>query len=181
MLDRLREEIDRLRGATSELISVSRQNAMNTDRIHRAVLALLDADSFDAFVEALGDELPIMLDLDHAGLVFEQNVPARVPRVDGRVREIAPGSVDTVLGDSEDIWLVADGAADKALFGPSYDTIRSAAIVRLEPFDEGDGPAGLLVFGSRNVDQFHPSQGKDLVAFLATVVEHMVRRWLVQA
>lgn len=181
MLDRLREEIDRLRGCTSELIANSRINMTNTDRTHRAVLALLEAKSFAGFVESLQDELPIILDIDVAALCFEQASRHQVPRVDGRIRELGPGSVNAVLGVSEDIWLVADNAGDKAIFGPASDLVRSAAILRIEPFDQQDGPKGLLAFGSRTPELFHPTQGTDLLAFLGTVVEHMTRRWLGEA
>ena len=181
MLDRLREEIDRLRGCTSELIANSRINMTNTDRTHRAVLALLDAKSFAGFVTCLQDELPMMLDIDVVALCFEQAPRPPVPRLDGRIRELGPGSVNTVLGANEDIWLVADNAGDKAIFGPTADLVRSAAILRLEPFAQKDSVTGLLAFGSRTPELFHPTQGTDLLAFLGTVTEYLIRRWLGEA
>ena len=181
MLDRLREEIDRLRGCTSELIANSRINMTNTGRTHRAVLALLGAKSFADFVVFLQDELPMILDIDVVALCFEQAAQHQVPRVDGRIRDLGSGSVNTVLGTGEDIWLVADNAGDKAIFGPASDLVRSAAILRIEPFDQDDSLKGLLAFGSRTPELFHPTQGTDLLAFLGTVVEHMIRRWLVEA
>ncbi|NIY76669.1 DUF484 family protein [Thalassospira sp. HF15] len=175
---RLRDEREKLRGATSELINISKSNLETQSRIHRAVLALLNARGFETFVEALQDLVPELLDLDAIALCFEECSEAPVPSCDGRVRRLVAGAVDQVLGDEQDVWLLPDDAGDEAIFGPKAADIRSAAIVRLAPF-YGD-PVGLVAFGVKEPDYFSPAQANDLIMFLASVIEFGVRRWLTQ-
>jgi uncharacterized protein YigA (DUF484 family) len=173
---RLRDEREKLRGATSELINISKSNLETQSRIHRAVLALLNARGFEVFVEALQDLVPELLDLDAIALCFEESEDAPVPRCGGRVRRLTAGAVDQVLGEENDVWLLPDNAGDEAIFGPQADNIRSAAIVRLAPF-YGD-PVGLVAFGVAEPDYFSPAQAHDLIMFLASVIEFGARRWL---
>ncbi|MCC9624673.1 DUF484 family protein [Thalassospira sp. MA62] len=175
---RLRDEREKLRGATNELINISKSNLETQSRIHRAVLALLNARGFETFVEALQDLVPELLDLDAIALCFEECAEAPVPRCDGRVRQLVSGAVDQVLGEEHDVWLLPDEAGDEAIFGPRAGEIRSAAIVRLAPF-YGD-PVGLVAFGVREPGYFTPAQANDLIMFLASVIEFGVRRWLTQ-
>ncbi|MDP2699489.1 DUF484 family protein [Thalassospira sp.] len=176
IVERLRAESDKLRGATSELIHISRSNLETQQRIHRAVLALLNAKGFETFVEALQDLVPDLLDLDCIAICFEEHAQAPIPRCGGRVRRLTAGAVDQVLGEDQDVWMVPDHAGDEAIFGPRADIVRSAALVRLAPF-YGD-PVGLVAFGVAEPDYFSPVQGNDLVLFLASVIEFGVRRWL---
>lgn len=94
---RLRDEREKLRGATSELINISKSNLETQSRIHRAVLAILNARGFETFVEALQDLVPELLDLDAIALCFEECDEAPVPSCDGRVRRLVAGAVDQVL------------------------------------------------------------------------------------
>ena len=178
LLDRLREEIDTLRACTGELISVSRNNMTNQDRTHRAVLALLEAEGLNDFVDVLRHEMPEVIDIDVVALCLEQDGHFR-PDPGSPIRMLADGAVDGVLGVSEDIWLLPDGAGDRAIFGDRADGVESAAFVRIEPLDRG--LTGLLAFGSPEAGLFHPAQGTDLILFLAKVVEHGLRRWLTPA
>ena len=91
---RLRDEREKLRGATSELINISKSNLETQSRIHRAVLALLNARGFETFVEALQDLVPELLDLDAIALCFEECDEAPVPSCGGRVRRLVVGAVD---------------------------------------------------------------------------------------
>lgn len=178
MVDRLRAESEKLRGATSELINISKSNLETQQRIHRAVLALLNARGFETFVEALQDLVPDLLDLDCIALCFEEHGEAPIPRCGGRVRRLTQGAVDQVLGEDEDVWMVPEHAGDEAIFGPKADIVNSAAIVRLAPF-YGD-PVGLVAFGVAEPGYFSPAQAHDLILFLSSVIEFGVRRWLTQ-
>ena len=39
-------------------------------------------------------------------------------------------------------------------------------------------PPALLAFGSRDPEHFHDGQGTELLAFLAQVIERLIRAWL---
>ena len=62
------------------------------------------------------------------------------------------------------------------LFGPGAGLVKSHALVRLEI--SADTPAGIIAFGSRDPEAFHPNHAVDQIGFLAQVVERCFRIWL---
>ncbi len=172
MIDRLRDEMDDVRGAAEHLITTSRSNMSTQSRTHRAVLELLAADSLEALARVVTDDLPTLLDVDVATLRFElsDRVLADIPRID-------PGTVFKVVGGPDrDCALSDELPGDPALFGEAADLVRSAAMVRLCP--GGASPPGLLCLGSRHGRTFHAGQATDLLNFLGRVVEGCVRRFV---
>jgi len=72
--------------------------------------------------------------------------------------------------------LKADTHGPAMLFGPNGREVRSFALIRLaiSPI----APPGILALGCHASDAFDPSQGTDLLDFLARVLERQVRTWL---
>ena len=64
MLERLREELARIKGQQRLLISTSRSNLMSQNRIHAAVLTLISATSFEHLIQIVTSDLAVMLDID---------------------------------------------------------------------------------------------------------------------
>ncbi|MEO0358459.1 MAG: DUF484 family protein, partial [Pseudomonadota bacterium] len=62
------------------------------------------------------------------------------------------------------------------IYGEYAGVVQSEACLKLD-FGPGMLP-GLLVLGSDDPHQFSPSQGTDLLTFLASVFERAMRRWL---
>jgi uncharacterized protein YigA (DUF484 family) len=175
MVERLRGEVGRLKEQQRELISTTRANINNQNRIHAAVLFLLDARSFEQLIQTITTDLAVLLDLDVAGLVVEAN-RSEVPHVHASgVRVVEAGTVDGWLG-KRDVMLFADTPGDPAIFGGAAGLVRSQALIRIQVSEET--PPGLLAFGSREPDMFHTGQGTELVCFLARVVERSIRAWL---
>ncbi len=67
-------------------------------------------------------------------------------------------------------------AGDPAIYGPGAGLIQSEALLRL--MISSRTPAGLVAFGSRDPDLFHDGQGTELIAFLGSVIERLLRSWL---
>jgi len=176
MLDRLRDEMEELRNGAVMLIENSRSNLSTQTQVHAAVLALIKADSLEAVTHAVTEDLPMLLDVDVAGLAFE-SVPGRVPvpSVLG-ARTLNPGTVDRMLGADKNVLLTQDMRDDGTLFGEGAGLVRSSAVVRLRR--EKPVGNGLLALGSRGDEAFHPGQGTELLSFLARVTETCVNRWL---
>ncbi|MEW5727952.1 MAG: DUF484 family protein [Pseudomonadota bacterium] len=177
MIERLRDEMDDVRGAAEHLITTSRSNMSTQNRTHRAVLQLMAADSLEALAQAVTDDLPTLLDVDVATLRFEEaDRPLPVLALP-TIRRVTPGSVVKVLGGPDrDCALADDLPGDPALFGEAADLVRSAAMVRLTP--GGACPDGLLCLGSRHGRTFHAGQATDLLNFLGRVTELCVRRFV---
>jgi len=175
MVDRLQSEVGRLRTEQRELLTSSRANLNNQNRVHAAALFLLDAQSFEQLIQTITTDLAVLLDLDVACLVVESG-NRDLPGFDTPgVRVVKAGAIDRWLGRRE--MVLAGGIhGDPAIFGGGSGLVRSEALIRLHI--SAESPPGLLAFGSREPDMFHHSQGTELISFLARVVERCIRTWL---
>lgn len=175
MVERLRGEVRHLKDQQRALIGTSRANLNSQNRIHAAVLFLLDAQSFEQLIQTITTDLAVLLDLDVACLVVESN-GYDTPHVQtSGVRVVEPGTVSRYLGKA-DVVLNAAIQGDPEIYGPGAGLVRSEALIRLQVSSET--PDGMLAFGSREPDTFHAGQGTELVGFLARVVERVIRGWL---
>lgn len=175
MVERLRAEVGRLKEQQRELIATTRANLNNQNRIHAAVVFLLDAQSFEQLIQTITTDLAVLLDLDVSSLVVESN-GLDIPHVHrSGVRVVEAGTVNRLLGRN-DVRLNTNIVGDPLIYGGAAGLVRSEALIRLRVSSET--PLGLLAFGSREAETFHPGQGTELVAFLARVVERCIRAWL---
>jgi len=176
MVERLTRRTRELEEERDHMVALARLNLKSQTRIHRAVLALMAASSFEHLIQAVTIDLPVFLGLDVASLCIEATA-SPPPRCETPgVRVIDPGAVDRVLGTARDMLLSGTARADKAIFGSAARLVRSEALLRLR-FSPA-APAGLLALGSRKENRFHPGQGTELLGFLARAIEHNVRAWL---
>jgi uncharacterized protein YigA (DUF484 family) len=81
--------------------------------------------------------------------------------------------LDQLLGQGDGM-LRAAAVGELTIFGDGAGLVNSYALVRLTASGR---PPGLLALGSRNERSFHSSQGTELLAFLAKVIEDCVGRW----
>lgn len=176
MIDRLKEEVHRIKGAAEDLILTSRSNMSVQSRTHQAVLVLLEAADLDGLAQAVADDLPPILDVDIATLCFE--MPNAEPPHDGAgVRPLPVGSVDLLLGGADRTCALNEELpGDPALFGGGATLVASSALVRLSA--GGGRPEGVLALGSRHGCTFHAGQGTELISFLGRVLETQLRRLL---
>jgi uncharacterized protein YigA (DUF484 family) len=176
MVERLRGEIQRLRSEQDDLVAVSRDNISTQSRVHKAVLALLSAPSFEHLIEVVTTDLALLLDVDVVSLCIE-GADEPLPRIGmGGVHLLEPGTVDRLLGAKRAVLLRADADPEEAVFGGAASLVRSDALVRLAV--GSTTPAGLIAFGTRHPGFFNGNQGTELLTFLARVLEHCIRGWL---
>ena len=176
MVERLRSEIQRLRSDQDDLVAVSRDNISTQGRVHKAVLALLAAPSFEHLIEVVTTDFAVLLDVDVVSLCIEGSDDP-LPRIGmGGVHLLEPGSVNRLLGQKRAVMLRADAAPEESVFGGAASLVRSDALVRLSI--GSTTPAGLIAFGTRHPGFFNGNQGTELLTFLARVLEHCIRGWL---
>jgi uncharacterized protein len=175
MVERLRRDLTRLRGLQEELVANSRDNLSTQDRIHRAILALLDAESFEHLIEIVTTDLAVLLDVDVAALCVEAANGGTPRSVEG-VQVLPSGCVERLLGSGQEVLLRDDCDGDETVFGPASGLVRSDALIRLAV--GRSAPPALLVFGTRHPGYFNAGQGTELLSFLARVLEHCLRQWL---
>lgn len=175
MVERLRADLDRLKDQQRDLLAASRTNLNGQNRIHAAVLFLLDAQSFEHLIQTITTDLAVLLDLDIACLIVESNGHDTPHVHTSGVRVVEHGTIGHWLGN-RDVILRGDIDGALEIFGAGAGLVRSEALLRLTVSRET--PVGLLAFGSREPDLFHGGQSTEQVRFLARVVERCIRSWL---
>jgi uncharacterized protein YigA (DUF484 family) len=155
--ERLRGQVDRLKDQQRAFITASRANHNTQNRVHAAILFLLDAESFEQLIHTVSTDLAVLLDLDVVTLL------------------VAPGEIGRRLGGQE-LALESDVAGDETVFGAGAGLVRSQALIRLNVSPET--PPCLLALGSRDPEMFHPGMRTELVGFLGRVLERCIRSWL---
>ncbi len=176
MVERLKRRTEELEGERDQMVALARLNLKSQTRVHRAVLALMGAPSFEQLIQATTIDLPVFLGLDAVSLCIEATA-APPPRCETPgVRVLDPGAVDRLLGPARDLLLLSSTPGDRAIFGGAAQLVRSTALLRLKI--SPSAPAGLLALGSRKESRFYPGQGTELLSFLARAIELAIREWL---
>lgn len=175
MMDRLRGEAETLRDDQRALVSASRANQNTQNRVHAAILFLLDAESFEHLIQTINTDLSVLLDLDVARLLVESDGRPLPHAEQTGVRVVGEGFADHYL-EGRDVLLEGDITGDETLFGSGAGLVQSHALVRLN-VSTGTPPC-LLVLGSREPDLFHSGMRTELISFLARVLERCIRSWL---
>jgi len=175
MVARLQSDVDQLNSENAALIHTARANSNSQARIHIAVLALLEAQSLGQLLDILTGDLVDLLDVDVIAMVVESN-GVDLPHVAASgIRIVEQGAVDDWLG-RHDVLLRGGIAGDPNIYGEGAGLIQSEALLRLNISTRT--PAGLVAFGSRDPELFQDGQGTELVGFLGSVVERLLRAWL---
>lgn len=179
MLERLRGDLTRLQDEQKSLIATSRGNLASQCRVHKAVLAMLRAPSFEHLLQIVTTDLAVLIDVDVITLGVESSA-SRTPRLPVHGIHLLPsGTVDRLLGPNRDSLLCTDTQGDPALFGEAAGLVRSQALLRLS-FSRA-APIGLMCIGTRTADTFQPGLGTELLTFLARTLEITIAQWLDRA
>ncbi len=177
LIDRLRNEIETLRGTARHLINLSRNNMTTQSQTHAAVLAMIACPDPATLAHTTAEDLPALLGLDVATVGLEVNEALPETLRDSGLTLLPPGEVDALLGAGNDIRLREQADAAPGVYGDRGDVVRSDALARLG-LGPGQPPA-LLALGSRHVGTFHPDDATELLWFLARVASLTLQRWLV--
>ncbi len=175
MIERLKADKQQVMGTAQELVETARSNMNNQQRIHNAVLRVLEARSFEEFINIITMDLATMLDTDMSVLVVEAG-SSGIPHIRTTgIRLIPEGTVTTWMGD-KNYLLESDIHGIEAIYGGGATLIRSQAMLRVDI--SMNTPPAILAFGSRDPHMFQQGQATDQVTFLARVVERAFRTWL---
>ena len=183
-MERLEARLDRLEDTHRSVIAAAYENLAGTNQVHRAVLRLLDAHEFEAFLNDLKGPVAEILRVDAIRLVLESaqsdNNPT-IAKFDGVLSISPPGYTDAYLTlgramQVRQVTLRQIQGSDPAVYGTRSDWIRSEALLKLD-FGAGRLP-GMLALGSEDPHTFSPQQGTDLLTFFSGVFERQMRRWL---
>lgn len=175
MIERLKADKEEVITTTREIVENTRANMNNQQRIHAAVLRLLEANSFDDFIRCITIDLASILDVDIAVLVVESN-GREIPQVDtAGIRILPGGTVDEWMQD-KNVLLQDNISGIEPIYGGGATLVQSQILLRVDI--SMDTPPAILAFGSRDPDMFQEGQATDQIIFLARVIERCFRTWL---
>ncbi|MDX8353787.1 DUF484 family protein [Cognatiyoonia sp. IB215182] len=180
-MERLEARFDRLEDTHRNVIAAAYDNLAGTNQVHRAILRMMDAQSFDQFLIDLTGDVADILRVDAIRLVLESADPQASddlrPTVAVMPEDFVEGYI--TLGrnmPARQVTLRKFHKVGGSLYGERAGYIQSEACLKL---DLGrDRLPGLLVMGSGDPQQFTPQQGTDLLGFFAGVFERCLQRWL---
>jgi uncharacterized protein YigA (DUF484 family) len=176
MLESLRTEVEEQLSREARLLNAAEQRDAARAQVQEAALALLQSRSFEHLIRTVNERVAESLRVEAVRLCVESGDATAGARAKVGVVVIEPGTIDKWMRRTEDIALVSGSPGRRAIFGPEAAEIRSYALLRLSFGPKL--PGGLLALGAADADGFHPRQGTELLDFLARVLEHCVRRWL---
>jgi uncharacterized protein YigA (DUF484 family) len=172
----LRERLGAAQEANEDLIAFARGHSGAVASIHEAVIAGLEADSFEALLHVVTQEWPLILGLDAVALALV--VADQGFRADGNgVQLVAPQLLNRAIDqiDAVDMRTVERG---HPLFGPACDLIRAEALIRIEL--DPPLPCGMLAIGQRTALSLDARHGSELLMFLGRSLAAMIRRCVIE-
>jgi uncharacterized protein YigA (DUF484 family) len=179
-LDRLEDRLDRLEDTHRSVIAAAYDNLAGTNQTHRAVLALLEAPDFAAFLACIEGDVADIMGVDAARLILESHETADAASdEDGVIALVEDGFLAEHLGaqtQARPVSLRQIRSGHDRIYGDRAPWLRSEAVMRVD-LGQGRLPAALC-FASEDPHKFKPTQGTDLLAFFAGVFERSMRNWL---
>ena len=181
-MDRLEARLQRLEETHRAVIAAAYENLSSTNQLHRAILKMLDADTFEEFVLSLGGEVAHVLRVEGVSLVLESAETAALGKLEPVLKVRQPGFVGHYMAMGRNVpprnivlrQAVPEGA--DGIYGARGGDLRSEVLMRL---DLGAGRLpGMLAMASEDPHRFRPGQGTDLLHFFAGMFERVLRRWL---
>ncbi len=174
-IERLKADKEKSLTKAQAIVETSRANMNNQQRIHKAVLRLLEAHTFDDFIYSITMDLAATLDVDISVLVVEADGNA-IPHIQtSGIRVIPEGTVDKWMSDKS-VMLQDNISGIEQIYGGGATLVQSQILLRID-ISMGTPPA-ILAFGSRNPEMFREGQATDQIIFLARVIERCFRTWL---
>lgn len=180
-MERLNARFDRLEDTHRSVIAAAYDNLAGTNQVHRAILRMMDADTFPKFLTDLSTEVADILRVDAIRLVLESADPDALGNDNPTFAVMPEGFVEgyITLGrnmPARQVTLRPFQKVGGSLYGERAGYIQSEACLKV---DLGpDRMPAMLVMGSEDPQLFTAQQGTDLLTFFAGVFERVVRRWL---
>lgn len=170
---RLRDRLGAAESARADLLAFARGHSGAVASIHRAVLAAMEADSFDDLLAVVTLDWPPMLGLD--SVVLALVVGEQAFRADRNgVQVLARPIVNRALAPLGAVEL-RNVERGHPLFGTDAEAVRSEALVRID--SPAPMPYGLLILGQHGAQSLDTPHGANLLLFLGASLAAMIRRW----
>ncbi|MCL2469684.1 MAG: DUF484 family protein [Alphaproteobacteria bacterium] len=174
MLSKLQDDYIALKSEHEDLIDLMQHNLQRQNRMGAAMLALMDAKTFEETLAIICHEFVTMLDHAAVGFFLEAGGWLDLGDYDG-LRVVGPGIVSRWL-NGQDLVMEEVRCGQKDLFGERYQYVRSQALVRvvLRP----GLPHGLLALGHADPTYYATTIATEQVELLGGMIERCLGRWI---
>lgn len=175
-IDHLRSSSRKLKDRFHRLITSAQDNLSVQHQVHKAVLALIRANTAEQLLGAITVDLANLFDVDVVRLALESDLAglqeSYYPEHHYSGICFVPSGMVKAALMNEHVRLISDTQAEppigfEMIFADCSNLVRSAALLRLNL--ERTGKSAILAFGVRETDHFHPGQSGDLLQFLSDV------------
>ncbi len=181
-MNRLEDRLLRLEDTHQSVIAAAYDNLAGTNQIHRAILSFLTPHDFEGFLRCLNHDVADILRVGRIRLILESHDSVMDPALAG-VSDVlsiaAPGYCEEYAGRGRAPRHVSLRPVDPdfiSIYGAAASWVASEAVILLD--FGGNRLPGMLLMASDDPEQFHPSQGTELLGFLGGVFERAMQRWL---
>jgi uncharacterized protein len=174
MLLKLQDHYTAIKDEHDDLMLLMQEHLQRQSRFNDAMLALLDAESFEAMVRLIGSGLALELDQEAVAVMIEASDTLQEGDCGG-LQIVPQGFVDKWLGD-RNLELVEQLETSPELFGDKGQNVRSRALLRL--CIHPDFPAGLLALGHADPMYYTTGLAAEQVEYLGAVIERCFRKWV---
>jgi uncharacterized protein YigA (DUF484 family) len=164
----LREQADKYRHQLEDLVAIARENDSLTNRLHRLVLALIDASTLEELLATLQDQLRDQFQADAVELKLFSASELKQQAEQG---ESGPALFKEFMAKGRPrCGSLAEGQLS-FLFGQQAPETRSVALIPLST----NLLEGVLAIGSHDRERFHAGKGLDFLKRLGEVVSHALQ------
>lgn len=164
----LRAQADKYRYQLEDLVEVARENDRLNNRLHRLMLALIEASNRDEVLDTLREQLREQFQADAVELKLFASQSVKQQAEQG---ESGPALFQDFIAKRRPSCGALPTSQLTFLFG---DRAGDTASVALIPLDAGP-EEGLLAIGSSDPERFHPGQALDFLTRLGEVVSYSLR------
>ena len=156
ILKRLRAEIRGKQAREDRLVQAAKENNTIQERILKASLMMLKAESYESFLNLITEKLPNIFAVDVVNLRFDE-----LPKL---------------FQGHQRIVLCANVSQNIDVFDSLAFEVKSCAFLSL---NQGKNQCRcFLALGSINPTTFHPNQGTELLNFFADILEVCLSKWV---
>jgi len=156
IIKRLRAEIAGKQAREDRLIQAAKENNIIQDRILKASLMMLKANSYESFLTLISEKLTTIFDVEVATLCFDE-----LPKL---------------FQSRKRVVLCANVSQNIDVFDSFGFEVKSCAFLSLG--HGRDQCPCFLALGSINPTTFHPNQGTELLNFFADILEVCLSKWV---
>jgi len=175
VIERLKSDKEEVIEISKDIVETSRANMNNQQRVHEAVLRLLESTRFDDFIHTITMDLASILNVDIAVFLVEAN-GSDIPHISTSGVRVIPGGTAQKWMKGKNVLLQDNIAGIEPIYGGGAALVKSQILLRVDI--SMDTPPAILAFGSRDGDMFADGQATDQIIFLARVIERCFRSWL---